>query len=356
MAKGIKGKFTKVGMVCLVLLLALGAIGVTYARWSDKPPKNDVVVWVGTFDDPFTWVVSNDDGVLENRGGYKPIDPGDDGLDPAEGQDPGAPLAPQDKYDKNVASTTANLTDPYNIDVTVSNAYPCYHSTVFFGMEGRGTIPGEIVDIIVDGDADTLDVTVSGIWLGRKIDPGEEVIGDVAIHVEQDAEQGETYTIGVTIVIAGWGVGGTPGFWHNWEQHYVQEQVNGWLNNVDEASGGVGDGWLVADIAEPYGEIDTDDLDAILKAGIGKGANEESRFLRHYLATRLNVEADRLFLDSTHDVTSISGYEYLGLSTPKEATLSEIFAAIESKWGTSPTDQEYNIMKRICEALNKVKI
>jgi len=43
----------------------------------------------------------------------------------------------------------------------------------------------------------------------------------------------------------------------------------------------------------------------------------------------------------------------LGLAHPEAATLSEIIAAIESKYGTNPTYAQYSIMHQICDALNQ---
>ena len=366
----LKFHFTRWGIIALAVVLALGSVGVTYAKWKGKVPRHNDVVYTYYFNDPFTWVVSNDDGTPDTVSPYGVIDPGDNGDDPSEPQSQGVTCA---RYGKDVASTDALLNvgfDPRHITVTVSNAYPCYYPTIFFGMKNCAHVAAQIESIVVDenftgeydttaDDIDALDVTYGGIYVGQVIGSGTEVIGNLHIHVEQPAKENWTYKIRVKIIVkAECQCGGTPGYWHNWKQHYTAGEINGWLTAIDVASGGVGSGWLVSDMAEPYGTIDTADLDAILAAGVGGGATAESRFLRHYLATRLNAQAEppTLYLGDTHDITSISGYEYLGLSNPASAKLSEIIAAIESKYGTSLTDNQYNIMKNICDALNNCRI
>ena len=203
-----KLRLSRWAIVSLAIVVALASAGVTYARWADKPPKTDKVV----FDDSFTWTVSNDYGGEEIGGIYDPIDPGDDGLDPCQTQTMGVPLPAEGRYDKDVASTMAiwDQASPLEIDITVNNAYPCYHSTVFFGMTGCEKVTAQIMAIIVDEDTTTLKVypeedapeltvDVTGIAKGDMIDPGTEVIGAVAVHVEQDALENHTYTISVTI-------------------------------------------------------------------------------------------------------------------------------------------------------------
>ncbi len=206
-----KFHFTRWGIICLAVVVALGTVGVTYAGM--KGPKGPKVkhdpIPIAYCSDPFTWVVSNDDGSTDNISPYGIIDPGDDGLDPSENQTAGQPC--DDRYDKDVAKTEATKIDDYNIQVTVTNAYPCYYPTIFYGIINDGNIPGKIEGIVVDEDfhpneeddiADditALDVTVGGISAGQTIAVGEEVMGNLAIHVEQAAEQNHVYTIRVRI-------------------------------------------------------------------------------------------------------------------------------------------------------------
>ncbi len=208
------GKFhlTRWGIISLALVVALATIGVSYAQWAGQgkgkgPGSNPVET--DSCDTEFIWVVSNDDGDVRDVPPYEPIDPGDNGLDPSAPQAMGIEC---DRYDKNVASTTAsvNATDSHYITVLITNAYPSYYPTIFYGLENKGTIPGTIETIEVDedytGGGDTsadnitaLTVTVTGIYEKQEIAPGEKVIGDLEIHVEQEALQDHTYTIRVKI-------------------------------------------------------------------------------------------------------------------------------------------------------------
>ena len=54
-------------------------------------------------------------------------------------------------------------------------------------------------------------------------------------------------------------------------------------------------------------------------------------------------------------VLNMCANNYLGLADPSAATLSEIIAAIESKFGTGATKDELEIMKNICDALNNLE-
>jgi len=196
---------------------------VTYAGM--KGPKGPKVkhdpIPTAYCSDPFTWVVSNDDGSTDNISPYGIIDPGDDGGgteydlwgqassdDPSANQTAGQPCA---RYDKDVAKTEAAKIDDYNIQVTVSNAYPSYYPTVFYGMINDGTRAATVESIVVDEDftgagddeanvIEALTVTVGGISVGQTIGVGEEVMGNLAIHVEQVAEQKHVYNIRVRIV------------------------------------------------------------------------------------------------------------------------------------------------------------
>jgi hypothetical protein len=148
------------------------------------------------------------------------------------------------------------------------------------------------------------------------------------------------------------GLIGTPGFWGQWNKHktYSQAEINGWLNNIDATSF-----WLV-DNEDSDCDIDTDDMDMIFDNGVGKVSSKESRFIAHYLAQRLNQESGRQLPATTHDVTSYDPGNYLGLANPHQASGAEIVAAIEGKYGASPSDAQFVVMLNVCNALNKLDI
>jgi len=158
----------------------------------------------------------------------------------------------------------------------------------------------------------------------------------------------DTTVINITLTAGHWEQGGSPGFWKNWDKHstYTETDILDFLDAVDEASD-----WLVPDTDN--NGVDISDMEAVFEAG--QGGTMEQKFLRQYLATWLNVEAGRLLGSTVHVLSDCDPSNYLGLGG--QGTLWEIIAAIESKYGTPPpTDDEFEIMKDICDALNKLEI
>jgi hypothetical protein len=197
-------------IIALVAVVVLGSVGITYAKMQGGPQNKGAVP---CYCDPFTWVVSNDDGTEDSINPYGTIDRGDDGGgtnydkwgsnssdDPSERQTMGVPCA---RYDKDVARTTAWISaDQMEITVLVENSYPSYYPTVFFALMCPDSAPGSIADIVIDNDyPDALDVTISGIYKGQPIPQDEEVMGAVHVHVKQAAAQNAdyyTFTVSIT--------------------------------------------------------------------------------------------------------------------------------------------------------------
>ncbi len=146
-----------------------------------------------------------------------------------------------------------------------------------------------------------------------------------------------------------WPGGGTIGFWGEWDSHntYTEAEINAWLGIID-----VDSQWLVPD-KDGDGDIDVGDMDIIFEQTAPPYDNEH-QFLGHYLATKLNMESVRLHPEATHDFGAYDPGDYLGLNG--SGTLEEIVLAIESKYGTSPTDAQSEVMKDICDKLNNTEI
>ncbi len=138
--------------------------------------------------------------------------------------------------------------------------------------------------------------------------------------------------------------GGRPGFWGSWNSHktYTEAQVLEFLVDAD-----TGSMWL--------GPTTTDGMADVFRAGSGRGSTSESRFLRQYLATLLNVASGRLNLSSYHDVTLHDAENFLELQSPSSATAAEIIAGMEDRADdpAAITSKQYEAMKNISEALNK---
>ena len=164
----------------------------------------------------------------------------------------------------------------------------------------------------------------------------------------------ETLTIEETVETGTWELGGTPGFWGNWDSHntYPEGEIVGFLAGIGSAPG-----WL-------YGITDVSQMEAVFAAGEAEHATMEAKFLRQYLATRLNDRADRLYHGTFHlfsiydPSTGDYPYGYLGLDGA--GTLPDIIDAIEDKYpdpeADPPTDGQFEIMKNICDALNNLTI
>ena len=153
------------------------------------------------------------------------------------------------------------------------------------------------------------------------------------------AHWSDSLAISATVTTGTWDIGGSPGCWKNGgcRNEYDDSEIEDFLdwNAIGSASA-----WLA-------GVTTIEDMEAVFDAGTAQHATMEDKFLSQYLATRLNVEADRLYLDTYH-YFSDSG-NYLGLDG--HGTLGQIIAAIEGKHGTA--DIQFEIMKDICEALNE---
>jgi hypothetical protein len=163
----------------------------------------------------------------------------------------------------------------------------------------------------------------------------------------------ETLTVETTATTGRWKeVGGSPGFWKNWDRHntYTETEIVGFLSAVDASSLWLG------------GVKDISQMQAVLTPVVptpavptpGEDETMEAKFLRQYLATRLNVEAGQLYPELFHLFSSYDLENYLGLGGL--GTLEEIIDCIESKYGTSPTEDQFEIMKNICDALNNLEI
>lgn len=114
------------------------------------------------------------------------------------------------EIDKDVGETTASLVDldgdgVYDkIVVTINNAYPSYEAYIDCKIKNYGTIPAIIQSIDVNAPPE---LTVEINWFiypGMQLDPGDETIAEIYVHVLQAASQGSTYTFTGTIDFIQW--------------------------------------------------------------------------------------------------------------------------------------------------------
>jgi hypothetical protein len=259
----------------------------------------------------------------------------------ASTDDPPGTLDPG--YDKDVADCSAVVVSDELVEVAIANAYPSYTCTFTTTVRNSGILPEQLESIEIIAPPE-LTVTDLNDLTGLVLDPGEEEVEEFSVHVEQEAEQGAVYVITIYKNFRQYAFG-TPGFWMNWDRHntFSEGQIETWLTEIDASSA-----W--------HGPTTVEGMEDVFAAARGKRANGESGFLAQYLATRLNERSGILDAADVHDVTGEDPGNYLGLSDPTSATLTEIIAGIEAKYGTSPTKAGFNRMKDVCDALNNLDI
>ena len=138
----------KIGLLCLALVLALGALGVGFATWTDTL-YIDGTVNTGTV----SWEFYGNPAV-------DPVPPpsitqDDHGIDPG--------------HTKDVGSTSATFTDSDNdgdldtMNLLIDNAYPCYNNHVGFWLHCNGSVPLVIQKVIISDADETYELTATGI-------------------------------------------------------------------------------------------------------------------------------------------------------------------------------------------------
>ncbi len=205
-------KMGKLGLALLLVGAMLASSGVCYARLSGSLEAAGEAFACPAV---IPWVVSNDDGQTANAGGYNPIDPCDNGLDPSGPV--GGPVPPPavpgvcpDQWNKDVGFTSATISpDGFSISINVNNAYPYYHPTIFFSVCNNHNQPGTItsIDLVnlnqAPGGEDMITASYSGIEIGQVIEPYSCVVGALGLQVEQIAMQASVYPITLQVNLEG---------------------------------------------------------------------------------------------------------------------------------------------------------
>ncbi len=255
--------------------------------------------------------------------------------DPPGTADPG--------YTKDVASCIATLVSDELVAITIDNAYPSYTCTLTVTVQNSGLLDIKLNPLEIDAPPVLTVVDLSndaGIELGG----GDRVTEKFSVHTEQPAVQGAAYTFEIRKPFRLFHRG-TIGFWRAWEKHntFTEDQIEGWLSDVDASSK-----WL--------GPTTVEGMVSLMQAALKGSAKPRDRFLAHYLATRLNEASGILDGVDVHDVTGADPGNYLGLADPSAATLDQLIAAIEGKYGTPVNNSRYNTMKNVCDNLNNLEI
>ena len=208
----------KIGLLCLAVVLALGALGVGYAAWTDTITiEGDVTT--GSLCWEFVQCRLLDD--------YEPIDPGGDYPTPTPDYtcSPGFEGGTFWALDKNVGWGGQNISaDGKTLYVTLNNVYPCYFNELGWYVHNCGTVPLKVDHILING---TTKLTASGYVpidfngdgkddfeirygdnFGAQIEPGENSMLEFSLwmHVLQPCPQGmlDELTFTIEIVAVQW--------------------------------------------------------------------------------------------------------------------------------------------------------
>lgn len=236
---------------------------------------------------------------------------------------------------KDAGCTTVTLTpNRKEIQVFILNAYPGYRPQITATVRNCGEVPIYLCGVTAESS--------EAVWIdyqftdGQKLLPGETMDCSITAGIYQAALENQQYGFRLMLSFCQLFVG-SPGFWGHIDRNrlFSPQQVEEWLCLIDDSSAFLG----------------PRTVEEMLTFFNNKDRSPEVRFLKHYLAMRLDVCAGLLELNETHDVTSIDTGNYLGLANPESATLAEIIEAMESKYGTGITRKQYLLMKTICDEI-----
>jgi len=210
----------KIGILALVLVFAFGALGVSYAHWSQELYIEQTVK-TGTFGIGFWEAYCFEDPEVEGK------DVGSINCTMVDQKG--------EKYDP----FTGTMKPVYErILVNIDNAYPCYFVHIVHTVVNFGTIPAIITgyDIsdptgelnfewttpppaspaygyfwkdfnkngVFDGpDEEIINVKLVNL-IGEQLEPCSEEKGEFDLHIKQAAEQGHTYHIKAVITGVQW--------------------------------------------------------------------------------------------------------------------------------------------------------
>ncbi|MFH1382484.1 MAG: hypothetical protein ABIH70_06265 [Chloroflexota bacterium] len=155
----------KIVLICLAMVLALGLLGVGYARWQDELFLQGEV---GTGNIGLAW-------------------------------SQGIPSAPDDV--KGVSQYYCAIVGD-TLYIYISNAYPCVTYIFPIDVHGTGSVPvhiGPWTNVTSNLPGGTLTLPD---WCSNQVHEGGQVDGEVTVHLDNTAEQNATYTFSATLTYA----------------------------------------------------------------------------------------------------------------------------------------------------------
>lgn len=158
----------KVGLIALLLVFALGTMGVSYALWSDNLFINGTVE-TGSIDANWSVESVTDDETKE--------------------------------FSEMLVVGDGTKT----LDITITNAYPCVTYTLAWDIDCGGSVPIHFEPpVIAQGFPGEFTFTdVSGVpidWESVQLHPGDTMFGKLTVHLNNDAKEGATYTFSISLM------------------------------------------------------------------------------------------------------------------------------------------------------------
>jgi len=159
----------KIGLLCLALVLALGAVGVGHALWSET------LYIEGT--------VETGELALEWSQG-----------DPYDDETP----------EKDVSSAECEIVGD-TIYIYIYNAYPCITYHIPIDIHNVGTIPAHLCGLVITGGNLPPGATVTfPNWYCIQLHPRDSALGEITVHLDNDAEENETYWFSAVLTGVQW--------------------------------------------------------------------------------------------------------------------------------------------------------
>lgn len=160
----------KIGLICLALVLALGALGIGYAQWTETL-LIDGTVNTGSVSAELSVGACSDNEVSP----YTEV---------------------------SSISCKLKVDDPKTLVVTVLNAYPSITYTCLFDITNTGTVPLKIASMNITGVPPEVEVVIADVVVGQVIDVGS-VYGMITVHLTGDAPEGGViiFTVPIELVL-----------------------------------------------------------------------------------------------------------------------------------------------------------
>ena len=152
----------KIAFIGMALVLALGVMGAGFALWSDS------LFIAGTIETGSIGLVWTVD------------------LPPTDNEAP----------DKDVSSADSWIDAAGILHITIVNAYPCITYTIPFDLHCTGTVPVHTAMTVTSGNLEWVQIPQMS---GMQLHEGERYDGVITVHLDNSAEENETYYFDVQL-------------------------------------------------------------------------------------------------------------------------------------------------------------